>query len=131
MVSASVAQKPATVRAVNNIQEKIFVVDKIDPIPIISWKDKQWIFKGEELDQLAVKLERRYNVKISFEDESLKKYKFSGTLTDLTFEQVLMVIQLSAPILFKIEGNNVAFKENVLYKKKYDQMISKTKNITN
>jgi len=131
LVSASVAQKPATVRAVNNIQEKIFVVDKIDPIPIISWKDKQWIFKGEELDQLAVKLERRYNVKISFEDESLKKYKFSGTLTDLTFEQVLMVIQLSAPILFKIEGNNVAFKENVLYKKKYDQMISKTKNITN
>jgi ferric-dicitrate binding protein FerR (iron transport regulator) len=107
--------------------EGIFVVNKIDPLPIISWKDKEWIFKGEELGQLAVKLERRYNVKISFEDISLKTYKFSGTITDLTFEQVLMVIQLSAPILFNIDGNNVVFKGNSMYRNKYDKMILKSK----
>jgi transmembrane sensor len=107
--------------------EGIFIVNKIDPAPIISWKDKEWIFRGEELGQLAIKLERRYNVKISFEDVSLKTYKFSGTITDLTFEQVLMVIQLSAPILFNIDGNNVVFKGNSMYRNKYDKMIIKSK----
>jgi ferric-dicitrate binding protein FerR (iron transport regulator) len=117
--------QPSSVSAINKMQEKIFVVDKIDPIPIISWKDKQWVLDGEELAQLAVKLERRYNVKIFFEDVSLKSYKFSGTLTDETFEQVLKIIQLSAPILFFVDGNKVVFRENIMFKKKYDQMILK------
>jgi ferric-dicitrate binding protein FerR (iron transport regulator) len=131
IVSTVNGQETAVYREKNNPNDKIFIINKIDPKPVISWKEKEWLFVGEELGQLAIKLERRYNVKISFEDESLKNYKFSGTLTDLTFEQVLMIIQLSAPILFHIDGNNVVFKGNTLNKNKYDQMISKTKQETN
>ncbi len=105
---------------------KIIVIPKVDPLPITSWKDSLWIIVGEDLSQLAVKLERRYNVKISFENESLKKYKFSGTLKEETFEQVLKIIQLSAPIQYSIENNKVVFAEDPLYKKKYDKMILKT-----
>ncbi|MBN2273983.1 MAG: DUF4974 domain-containing protein [Bacteroidales bacterium] len=105
--------------------EKIVIAPSVNPVPITSWKDSRWIIVSEELDELAIKLERRYNVKISFTDESLRKYKFSGTLKDETFEQVLQIIQLSAPITYQIEGNKVLFKEDPLYKKKYDKMISK------
>lgn len=104
--------------------EKIVVASEANPLPITSWKDDRWIIDAEELGVLAVKLERRYNVKISFDNESLKSYKFNGTLTDETFEQVLKVIQLSAPIKFEIEGNLVKFREDLLYKRKYDKMIS-------
>ena len=105
-------------------KERIVVAPTLNPVPITSWKDNRWIIMGEELESLAVKLERRYNVKISFADESLKKYKFSGTLKDETFEQVLRIIQLSAPITFQIDGNKVVFREDPLYRKKYDSMIS-------
>jgi transmembrane sensor len=106
--------------------ERIVVAPEVNPVPITSWKDNRWVIVSEELSQLAIKLERRYNVKISFADESLKRYKFSGTLRDETFEQVLRIIQLSAPITFQIDGNVVTFKEDPLYKKKYDKMISNT-----
>jgi transmembrane sensor len=104
--------------------EKIVISPLVNAVPITSWKDNRWIIISEELEDLAIKLERRYNVKISFANESLKKYKFSGTLKDETFEQVLQVIQLSAPITYQIDGNEVLFKEDPLYKKKYDKMIS-------
>lgn len=105
--------------------EKMVITPLENPVPITSWKDNRWIIVGEELESLAVKLERRYNVKIAFADEGLKKYKFSGTLKDETFEQVLRIIQLSAPIVFHVEGNDVVFSEDPLYKKNYDKMISK------
>jgi len=105
--------------------EKIVISPVANAVPITSWKDNRWIIVSEELDDLAIKLERRYNVKISFASEGIKKYRFSGTLKDETFEQVLQVIQLSAPITYLIEGNEVMFKEDPLYKKKYDKMITK------
>ena len=67
---------------------------------------------GDMLGDLAVKLERRYNAKIGFDKEQLKKYRFSGTLTTETFEQVLKVIELSAPVTFSIQNNNVIFCED-------------------
>ncbi len=93
---------------------------------VTSWKDTRWIVEGETLEELAIKLERRYNVKIIFADAGLKDYKFSGTLTDETFEQVLKIIQLSAPIEFTLDHKTVTIKEDKLYKVKYDNMINKT-----
>ena len=121
-------QKPVVASKNNKIDvaEKVVMIPEIDPLPITSWKDSLWIIDGEELDHLAVKLERRFNVRISFQSESLKKYRFSGTLKEETFEQVLKIIRLSAPIQYTIENNNVVFTEDHLYKKNYDKMIIKT-----
>jgi len=103
--------------------EKIVVIQKIDPLPITSWKDNYWVIKGESLDNLVVKLERRYNVKIYFQDGSLKKYKFSGILKGETFEQVLKILQITMPILFSVNDNKVTLSEDKAFKSKYDTMI--------
>lgn len=94
----------------------LVVAKEIDPQPVTSWKDNRWIIDSEELGQLAVVFERRYNVKISFADSSLKKYTFTGSLTNETFEQVLKIIQLSAPIQFDVENNLITIREDRLYK---------------
>jgi len=91
---------------------------------ITSWKDNEWVIESEELDDLAILLERRFNVKIAFEDESLKKYKFSGTLKEETLEQMLKIIQLSAPILFTIMDNKVTIHDDPSFRKKYDSLIN-------
>lgn len=106
------------------VTKSVKVSREIDTAPITSWKDNKWIFEAEDLDKIAVILERRYNVNIIFENEDLKKYKLSGTLIEETFEQVLKVIQLSAPIEYEIENNNILFKEDRNYKKKYDKLIT-------
>lgn len=112
-----------------NIQQsdksvKIIIDPETDVTPIISWKDNRWIIDGEELGSLSIMLERRYNVTISLENKNLESYKFSGTLTNETFEQVLKIMQLSAPIIYSVSGNHVIIKEDPMYKKKYDESIT-------
>jgi ferric-dicitrate binding protein FerR (iron transport regulator) len=72
----------------------------------VSWKESNWRIEREELQSLAVKLERRYDVRITI-DERLKTYRFSGTLKDESLEQVLTAMKLSSPILFSVKGKDV------------------------
>ena len=71
-----------------------------------SWKNKNWRIEKESLKSLAVKLERRYDVKIKV-DDSLLEYRFTSTLKDESLEQVLTAMQHSSPILYKVEGKQV------------------------
>ena len=68
--------------------------------------------KGNPGD-LAMELERRYNVIIKFDNESIKNYRFNGIMAEETFEQVLEVIKVSAPINYKITNNVVLWKTPV------------------
>jgi ferric-dicitrate binding protein FerR (iron transport regulator) len=72
----------------------------------VSWKERNWRIETEELQSLAIKLERRYDVVIKIADR-LKSYRFSGTLKDESLEQVLTAMRFSAPILFSIKGKEV------------------------
>jgi transmembrane sensor len=95
----------------NSIPGEITVTKISAPEIYTSWKDEKWIIEREELQSLAIKLERRYNVKILFGDEKLKKYVFSGVLKDETLEQVLEYIKLTAPIGYRVEHDQVTFFE--------------------
>jgi transmembrane sensor len=90
---------------------KISIAENIKPAVYSSWKDERWIIEREELQHLAKKLERRYNVRISFKNESLKFYVFSGILKDETLEQVLDYIKHTAPIGFEIQRDQVTLYE--------------------
>jgi transmembrane sensor len=89
----------------------IYLAKEVESAIYTSWKDEYWIFKSEPLSELAKKIERRYNVIISFESENLKKYRFSGSFKDETLEQVLNAIELSSPVKFSINGRYIIFKE--------------------
>ncbi len=104
---------------------KIYVAEKIDPEPVIAWKDNRLIIKGEELNTLAVKLERKYDVKFVFESESLKKFRFTGTLENETLTQVLDVIKLSAPLEYKLQGKSVMVFENKRMTEKFNNHLKK------
>ena len=88
---------------------KTLISDKVDVAAVISWKEKNWVIEREDLESLAIKIERRYNVQIHFADESLKKFIFSGVLKDESLEQILTALQLSAPVKYTIDQNSVTF----------------------
>ena len=93
---------------------KNHVIINPEPEPIIktSWKDENWVIEAKSLGDLAVDLERRFNVNITFKDESMKDFKYSGTLANETFDQVMKIVQLSAPVQFEytINRNDVVLK---------------------
>ncbi|NJK94084.1 MAG: DUF4974 domain-containing protein, partial [Bacteroidales bacterium] len=102
---------------------KVYIIPKIDPEPIIAWKDNRMVIRGEEMESLVVKLERKYDVRILIEDEYVKKFRFTGTLNDETLQQVLDVIKLSAPIDYNIEGKTVIIKENEQSRKRFKRFL--------
>ncbi len=90
--------------AVKRVGDKAIRVQDIDPYFYISWKDGKVVFDGERLDDIAKKIERWYNVEVSFEKESLKAFKLSGTiLRNKPIDQTIIAMELLAPIEFKYE----------------------------
>lgn len=81
-----------------------------------SWKEEEWIIDHERFEDFAVMLQRRYDVKIIFEDESLKDFTFSGIIKNETLEQMLKAIYLTTPIQYKIEGKIIKLSKNKRFK---------------
>ncbi|UCH15105.1 MAG: DUF4974 domain-containing protein, partial [Bacteroidales bacterium] len=89
-----------------------------------SWKDESWIFKGEKISELAILLERRFDVRIIFNSEELKDYRFTGTFQNETLEQVLQVLRLTAPLRYEIGKGTVILKLDSKLKLKYKKYIN-------
>jgi len=101
------------------------VTENVNVEPVISWKENRWIFEKQNLSQIAVDLERKFDVQIKFESERLKTFRFTGIIIDEPIEQVLEVMSITSPINFKLKGRVVTLSENKhfeeLNKGLYDQ----------
>ena len=109
-------RKPGNESAKLKIQKAIpipkLVKENVNVDPVISWKDNRWIFENQSLSDIATDLERRFDVKIHFESEQLKNFRFTGIIIAEPIEQVLQVMSISAPISFKLKGKVVTLSEN-------------------
>jgi len=83
----------------------------IDTTPVTAWKDGTLFITSETLKQLAVKLERKYDVTIHFDNEQLEKLKFTGVLENETIEQVIDAIGIAAHIDYRIKDRDIWFNE--------------------
>ena len=92
----------------------------IDAVAETEWKDGWLTVRGESLDALSKKIERLYNVKIRFEDEALKNYRYTGRIQQFSLEQVLKALSLTSPIDFVIHEKSVTLRENKTAKSKYE-----------
>jgi transmembrane sensor len=85
----------------------LHIIKKIDTEPVISWKDQKLVFKSECFNELAKEMERWYNVKIEFQDEELKKARYTGSFDNETIEQAMKALSLSMPFSYTIEKNRI------------------------
>lgn len=106
-------EKPTTISHDSNPVE---ISKNINVDESVSWKDGSLIFNQESLETLTKKLERKYDITFTFENDELKKYSFSGTLRDFPLEQVLKAIKYTSPINYSINEKNVVLSYNKKYK---------------
>ena len=93
------------------VQPRIMIADVNDVKEYTSWKDGRLTFRSENLETLTPKLERFYNVKISFQDDSIKKLRYTGTLEEVTIEEVMRAIASASKINFNIDKNNIVLSK--------------------
>jgi transmembrane sensor len=72
-----------------------------------SWVYNKLVFDGDRFDELAVKIERWYNVRIIFNNERVKQYRFKGVFEDESVQQALDALKLTARFEYRISGNEI------------------------
>jgi transmembrane sensor len=73
-----------------------------------AWKDQKLFFSSETFDEIVIKLERWYGVKIHLMDEKIKNERFTGKFThNEPLIQVLEVIKITTPIKYSVKLNDV------------------------
>ena len=70
----------------------------------ISWKEGRLVFKYEPFSDVVNKLNRWYNVDIVIKNKELEKYVYYGTFEDETLDEVLKLLQYTAPIRYRDLG---------------------------
>jgi ferric-dicitrate binding protein FerR (iron transport regulator) len=84
------------------------VVPKPDSATLeTSWVYNKLIFEGENFKEVALKMERWYNVKISFHDEKLMGSRIHVTFQNETIEQALDALKLIAKFDYVRNGSDV------------------------
>jgi transmembrane sensor len=75
-----------------------------------AWVYNRLEFRGDSFEQLALKLERWYNIRIYFEDAAARQLKFNGSLQNETVEQAFMALKAAVPFEVRIVNNEVFIK---------------------
>lgn len=73
-----------------------------------AWLYSRLEFRGDSFEDLALKLERWYNVRIVFTDEKVKQLNFNGSFENETIEQALKALREALPFNYKINDHEIS-----------------------
>jgi transmembrane sensor len=92
----------------------LIITDDVNTAAITSWKDQLLVFADETFEDIAIKMERWYNVKISILDNELKQERYNGKFVhNETIYEVLEAIKITTPINYSVteEGITITRKK--------------------
>ncbi|MCS3797969.1 FecR family protein [Niastella sp. OAS944] len=72
-----------------------------------AWVQNKLVFNNESLLEIAQKMERWYNVEISFKDEKIQTERFSGTFENEAIQQALDYISIATAFHYTMQGNKI------------------------
>lgn len=72
-----------------------------------SWVYNRLLFEGDSFREVAVKMERWFNIKINFKNEKIANYRLSGSFDRETIDEALQALRYIAPFNYKINNNEV------------------------
>jgi len=97
-----IEKNPAAGEPVKPIGLKKITLNEEETGYISSWKDQSLSFNNETLEEMAVKLQRWFNVSIKIDDANLKSYRYKGKFDNVkSIYQVLEVVKLATPITYE------------------------------
>ena len=75
-----------------------------------SWLNDKMVFVNQPLDKIAIELESKYAITVSFKDEKVKKYRYTGVFENVSLEKVFQLIKYSKNINYKIDDKNIVIE---------------------
>lgn len=92
--------KPGERALLDKNLEKL-TVSNVDVQKHTSWKEGLLIFRDDKMDDVVMKLNRKFNVNIILQDPEIKEYIYTATFEDESLTQILGLLKISAPVNYK------------------------------
>jgi ferric-dicitrate binding protein FerR (iron transport regulator) len=99
--------KPGRVVADEPTIKPIVFNSQISMAPDTAWVVNKLLFTDESFYDLALQMQRRYNVTISFGNEKAKSYKFTGRFEEENIDDALRELQAIAPFTYKRSNSEI------------------------
>ena len=72
-----------------------------------AWVNNQLTFKREGFSDLALQLERWYNIKITFDNDKYASKQFTGKFKNQDIDEVMHALQLTQPFQYSINNDQI------------------------
>ncbi|WP_297909609.1 FecR domain-containing protein [uncultured Parabacteroides sp.] len=95
----------------NKVSRRLLVERPTNSSYARMWRNDELAFESETLENIAVLLNRMYNVQVKFASEKIKRYRFSGVIKNNSLDNIFEIISLTAPILYGAEGDTITLRE--------------------
>ena len=88
-----------------NLATALYNVNKTNTYKWCSWKDGVLIFRDDPLEYVFKRLGQTYNVEFILKDAELGKYSYKATFEGESLNEILRLLEMSAPIRCKEVSN--------------------------
>ncbi|MCD0487599.1 FecR family protein [Pedobacter sp. MC2016-14] len=83
-------------------------VANVDAALAVDWKNGSFIFQGQKLSELMKRVERWYNVQVSYKNNEIKDLTFTGEISKYDkIEELLKILERTGRVKFEIEGSKI------------------------
>lgn len=95
-----------------NTKDKTYKAENVRVQDVIAWRDGVLIFNETPFYEVAAKLGRWFNADIHISDQSIANYRFTGTFTSESLDQVMELLTLSTPIAYSSSKRKILDNRN-------------------
>jgi len=93
-------------------KNKTYKAENVRVEDVIAWRDGVLIFNETPFHEVAAKLGRWFNADIKISDPSIANYRFTGTFTSESLDQVMELLTLSTPIAYSSSKRKILDNRN-------------------
>jgi len=86
------------------------IIENVDASEYTLWKNDRLVMDNEELGTIFRKIERWYNIDITYDNNIPLTSRYSITITDESKEEILRLLTIVAPIRYKTENGKITIK---------------------
>ena len=88
-------------------KSKTYKAENVRVQDVIAWRDGILIFNEAPFYEVVARLGRWFNADIQIDDQSIENYRFTGTFTSESLDQVMELLTLSTPIAYSSSKRKV------------------------
>ncbi|MBA4057892.1 MAG: hypothetical protein C0490_24460, partial [Marivirga sp.] len=95
-----------------SVKNKTLIKERADLESVLAWNSQELIFHDTPLSDVAILLENKYHLTITFEKETLKKCLITGKFKNHSLNKILEAISYSMGVTFQKTGADIKFSGN-------------------